>query len=89
MSPDKITVMQVFDWMGIIPTPAESWSVGAQVASMYATTFGEQPPKENRPKTGGGGTHCFAIYPRSWQSRIEGVIQAVAVQSTAQMAMFP
>lgn len=69
-----ITVMQVFSALGVEPGPSLSWSVGSRVATMYRDEFGEQPPKDNRPKTGGGGTHCFAIYPDSWYGRIATVI---------------
>jgi hypothetical protein len=83
-----ITVMQVFDSMGIKPEPAVSWSVGSRVASMYVNEHGEQPPKDNRPKTNGGGTHCFAIYPEFWRKRIEAVIRSVTDEAARQTDLF-
>lgn len=83
-----ITVMQVFAAKGICPEPSVSWSVGSQVASMYANEFGEQPPKDNRPKTGGGGTHCFAIYPLSWATRIGQVIDKTCESVRSQQDLF-
>ena len=71
-----ITVMQVFRSLNIVPEPSVSWSVGAQMATLYKQRHGEQPPKDNRPKTSGGGTHCFAIYPRSWEREIAAAILA-------------
>lgn len=72
----KITTMQVFFALGISPEPKLAWAVGSIVQRMYADKYGEQPPKENRPKTSGSGTHCFAVYPPTWFKRIEGVILA-------------
>jgi hypothetical protein len=84
----RITVMQVFAYLGIQPTSSQSWAVGNRVAAMYANEFGEQPPKDNRPKTSGGGTHCFALYPRTWQERIARVINEVVDAEAAQQDLF-
>lgn len=75
IEPNKITTIQVFKSMGIHPTPKQSWSVGLRVVNMWIKEHGEQPPKENRPKTNGPGVHCFALYPANWQKRIEQVIK--------------
>jgi hypothetical protein len=74
MNYPKITTIQVFKAMGVHPTPNQSWSVGLRVAMMYIKEHGEQPPKENRPKTNGPGVHCFALYPHGWRPRIEQII---------------
>ena len=72
-----ITVPQVFRSKGVNPTNEESWAVGTRIATMYADEYGEQPPKDNRPKTNGQGSHCFALYPPSWFKRIAAVIDEV------------
>lgn len=84
----KITVIQVFRGMGVEPTPDQSWSVGNRVANMYRIESGGWPPKDNRPKTGGGGSHCFALYPESWHNRIADVVREVVKESGAQRDMF-
>ena len=84
----KITVPQVFRVMGIVPSNEEAWSVGARIATMYAEIYGEQPPKDNRPKTSGGGTHCFALYPPDWELRIREVIHDVVGFNRAQGSLF-
>ena len=83
-----ITVPQVFKAMGVEPTNAQAWSAGARVATMYAEKHGQQPPKENRQKTSGSGSHCFAVYPRSWQARIKKVIAELVEFDRKQTALF-
>jgi hypothetical protein len=83
-----ITVMQVFNAMGIKPDKSTSWSVGSMIASEFANEFGHQPPKDNRPKTSGSGTHCFALYPRSWEPRIRAVIAKHVTAQSAQGGLF-
>lgn len=70
----RITVPQVAHAMGVELSNRVSWSVGAEVAAMYVEQFGEQPPKDNRPKTKGSGSHCFALYPSTWEHIIRKAI---------------
>jgi hypothetical protein len=70
-----ITVISVFRELGIEPVPAVTWSVGARVRDLYEQRFGREPPKDLRPKTAGGGSHCFAIYPASWRNEIAEIIR--------------
>ncbi len=88
MANHKITVMQVFAALGVTPTSDEAWAVGNRMQRMYAAEFGEQPPKDNRPKTSGAGTHCFALYPPGWQPRIEKVIRDVVDMRKSQSGLF-
>lgn len=88
MTDQTITVMQVFAALGIRPEPEQSWSVGSRVAAIYRSTHGIEPPKENRPKTSGGGTHCFAVYPMDWFKRIAEVVQTVAQDQASQGNLF-
>ena len=83
-----ITVMQVFKALGVQPDPKVSWSVGSRIAAAYAEEYGKQPPKENRPKTSGGGSHCFAIYPATWRRKIEKAIKDVVAFQRSQGDMF-
>lgn len=83
-----ITVMDVFRSMGIDPDPRDSWSVGAKMASAYAAEHGRQPPKDNRKKTSGAGTHCFALYPAEWAPRIEDAIRAICSEERQQGDLF-
>ena len=83
-----ITVMQVFQVMGITPSRSDSWAVGARCARQYLNDYGTWPRKENRPKTTGAGSHCFAIYPKSWQSRIANMIKRVCGEAHQSPQLF-
>jgi hypothetical protein len=88
MTDQRITVPQVFKALGVEPTPAQAWSVGARMAAQYQEAFGIQPPKDNRPKTNGPGSHCFALYPPNWRGRIEAEIKTVVDLDKRQAALF-
>jgi hypothetical protein len=66
----RITVPEVFSMLKRVPSKRLSWAVGNRMQEIYFLESGRQPPKENRPKTMGPGSHCFALYPRSWLPRI-------------------
>ena len=84
-----ITVVDVIRGMGLEPTPDLTWSVGAQVRAMWEAENGELPEKRLRPKTyGNGGTHCLAVYPRSWWTRIADVVRAHQAEAARQMELF-
>lgn len=84
----SITVMDVFRELQIEPEPSVSWSVGAAVRRLYESETGSLPPKELRPKTSGGGSHCFAAYPDSWRPRIVAAIQSHQTQTARQGDLF-
>ena len=84
----RITVPQVARLMGVNLDNKTSWSVGSEMATMYFKTFGEQPPKDNRPKTNGGGSHCFALYPKNWEAKIREVISQHVAELDKQQDMF-
>ena len=88
MKEPGITTVQVFRALGIDPSPEQSWSVGSRMQRVYQLEHGAEPPKENRPKTSGSGTHCFAIYPASWRPRIEAVIREVVAEDGRQEDLF-
>jgi hypothetical protein len=70
-----ITIPDVVRGMKIEPTRRLDWSVGNRMQFIFRRRFGYQPPKVNREKTGGGGSHCFAIYPPEWRKEIEAVVR--------------
>jgi hypothetical protein len=87
-----ITVSEVFKSLGIDPDPRTAWAVGQRIQAMFRDRNGRQPPKENRPKTRGPGTHCMAIYSGHWRRRIESVIREEAAaelkRAAAQARLF-
>jgi hypothetical protein len=78
----------VFRALGITPSNELTWSVGTRIATMYAREYGVQPPKDNRPKTNGPGSHCFALYPESWVERIKEIILAEQKAEQSQGDLF-
>ena len=83
----SITVMEVFRAMDIKPDSRSAWKVGGRVSAMYKNHFGVQPPKENRKKSSGTGSHCFAIYPRDWMDNIVKVIDEVTDTKSSQRSL--
>ena len=89
MSKDEpITVVDVFRELGFEPLPEDTWAVGSAMQKRYAEIVGKQPDKELRTKTGGGGSHCFAIYPSSWRPEIERLVKLFASQRARQGELF-
>lgn len=88
MMDNRITVPQVARLMGVTLDNRTSWAVGSEMASVYQQEFGEQPPKDNRPKTNGAGSHCFALYPAKWEQKIRSVIESHLEQQARQTDMF-
>jgi hypothetical protein len=65
-----------------------AWEIGAAARDLYEATYGSPPPKALRPKTNGGGSHCFAIYPDEFQPHIRRLIYAVCTRRAAQRDLF-
>lgn len=84
----RITVPQVAHAMGVELSNKAAWSVGAEMAARYFEEFGEQPPKDNRPKTKGSGSHCFALYPATWEPLIRRAIGAHVEAAKQQGSLF-
>ena len=80
-----ITVPQVFDLLNAVKTNEKTWAVGTRMQHIYAMEFGCQPPKDNRPKTSGSGSHCFALYPASYLPIIEAEIRKVDAEASGQL----
>ena len=87
-SPAFITVIDVMRALGVEPEPRVSWAVGAAVANRYFAEVGDLPIKALRPKTGGGGSHCFALYPVSWRPIIEDAVRSAQVEAARQGDIF-
>jgi hypothetical protein len=79
---DKTTVPDRIRALGLEQgTPAGkelAWRAGAAVRDAWRKVTGEYPPKGNRPKTSGHGSHCFALYPVAWVERIDRIVLEVA-----------
>lgn len=74
--------------MGLEPNKNVMWSVGDVMQKKYADQFGRQPTKDNRPKTNGGGSHCFALYPDDWYDVIATEIRKHEAIRLGQYDMF-
>jgi hypothetical protein len=84
-----ITVVDVIKKMGIDPKPELTWSVGDLARDLWEAQFGQLPPKELRPKTAGdGGSHCFAVYPASWEPIIMVIIRRHKTEKDRQGELF-
>jgi hypothetical protein len=84
----EITIVDVFRSMGIEPNKRYTWEIGAQLQRIYFQEHGHQPPKDNRPKTGGGGSHCFALYPANYFDRIASMIRESGAEKSLQSSLW-
>lgn len=85
---NRITVPQVAKAIGVVMDRRTAWSVGSEMATRYQTEFGEQPPKDNRPKTNGHGSHCFALYPQTWEPIIRAAIEKHIEEADKQQGLW-
>jgi hypothetical protein len=83
-----VTIIEVARSMGIELSRDTAWALGAMMARRWADTFGEQPEKRLRPKTSGGGSHCFAVYPDSWVEPIKAAIKDTQLSAANQLSLF-
>jgi hypothetical protein len=84
----SFTIIDRFRELRLEPTKNVTWSVGDTVMYKYVSEFGRQPPKVLRPKTNGGGSHCFALYPDGWEPLVDRIILAHAVERQRQGELF-
>ena len=86
----KTTVPERIKALGLeqgTPTGNElAWRAGAAVRERWRAATGEYPPKGNRPKTSGHGSHCFALYPDAWAGQIDDVVRDIAATLDAEEA---
>jgi hypothetical protein len=74
--------------MGLEPAAPVSWEIGTRVRVTYQERFGQLPQKALREKTGGGGSHCFAVYPISMRGEIERIVREYSVEAAKQGDLF-
>jgi hypothetical protein len=79
-----VTVIEVAAEMGVELPKKTAWSVGTAVATAYRSVYGAQPIKNNRPKTNGGGSHCFALYPQTFVPIIQEAIERAGAEKDRQ-----
>lgn len=83
-----ITVLDVIRDLGLEPEKGLSWTVGNVVREKYKQKTGRLPKKELRPKTNGGGSHCFAVYPDSWYQTIREEVERQETFRASQISMW-
>lgn len=83
-----ITIIDVFRELGIETDKHLTWAAGDIAQYEYAERHERQPIKDNRRKTNGGGSHCFALYPVEWKPRLIEIVRGVASTPSAQMDLF-
>lgn len=79
-----VTVIEVAESMGLELPKKTAWAVGTAVATAYRSVYGSQPIKNNRPKTNGGGSHCFALYPETFVPVIKDAIVRAGAEKDRQ-----
>lgn len=79
-----ITVIDVMRRMGIEITNELSWSVGAQARERWMDQGRKAPDLKLTPKTNGGGSHCLAHYPESFEAEIRGILAAYRAERARQ-----
>jgi hypothetical protein len=82
------TIIERFRALRVEPDKHVTWAVGDAVMNKYVTEYGRQPPKELRPKTNTGGSHCFAVYPSTWAPIIDRIIRAHSAEMQRQGELF-
>ena len=75
------TVIDRFRALRVEPDKRVTWAVGNAVMHRYVDECGRQPLKVLRQKTGGGGSHCFAVYPEEWVPVIDRMILAHSAEA--------
>jgi hypothetical protein len=72
-------VRDVLRALNVEPEPSVSWPVGWAIRDAYLERFERLPDKALRPKTNGGGTHCFAVYPDTFWYDAKAVARSALV----------
>jgi len=62
----------------------QAWEVGKQMAAAWVRIMKRPPVKDLRTKKAGAGSHCFALYPPSWQPMFEAAIRVIQAQAARQ-----
>lgn len=71
------TLRERLNYLGLSPIDNSTlnWAAGDRLQAAYAKVHGDQPDKELRRKTRGGGSHCFAAYPDWFLETMDGILQ--------------
>jgi hypothetical protein len=83
-----ITLHDVAGDLGIVLSNTQAWTVGADIRNRYQRVTGLVPPKDNRTKKAGIGSHCFALYPPAWRAEIVAAIRSADPETSPQEDLF-
>ncbi len=83
-----VTVVEVIIDMGIEPTNELDWKVGDLMQVFWVKHTGHPPVKDNRKKTNGTGSRCFALYPEEWRGKIESLVRLCKMEKARQPGLF-
>jgi hypothetical protein len=83
-----ITIVQVIREMGIEPSNKLCWAVGDKMQAWYVRNIGSAPHKDNRGKTNGAGSHCFALYQPIFHKKIQEFVRQVQFEMSRQPDLF-
>ncbi len=81
---DHFTVVDIFRELGLQTSPADTWAAGAAAREAYLSATGSLPIKDNRTKTAGGGSHCFALYPPAWRPKVTEIVLGMGIDRDRQ-----
>ena len=56
------------------PNKKQAWALGSNVRAEYVRLTGKHPEKKLSEKTSGKGSHCFAVYPKSFWPKMDKII---------------
>lgn len=83
----EVTIIDVCRRLQIEPDKSITWPAGDEAQRRWRAEHGEEPRKELRRKTSGQGSHCFAVYPISWEPVLREIILALAFEPQRQFEM--
>lgn len=84
----EITVIDVFRRMKLETDPHFTWAVGRDVRKAWGDRHGCAPPYRLLTKTSGGGSHCFAVYPATFEPVIREIVKRHGPPKESQPALF-
>lgn len=84
----SFTVPELVRLLGVEASDDLHWSIGNAAQRRFAAAYGRQPPKDNFPKTNGGGSHCFAVYPDDFRPVVEELIREHKTEESRQADLF-
>ena len=82
------TIIEVYRDLRLEPRKETTWAAGAALRDAYMRVYDDLPPKKLRPKTGGRGSHCFAIYPPEMWREAVSIVRRHAIEIQRQLDLF-